>query len=238
MTTKIEDILIARFAASYRFGGSTNPEPVSVAKASWSGLYAGGHFGYAHVEFDSLFDGSEISNPFDNEDSVLGRFFELDGGVGGIQVGYNQSHGRIVYGAEADWTSLRKSDLLFDPDSGNGNDDFASVDLHWMATLRGRIGMTSANTLFFATAGVAWIKGDYSAVDNSITEGKVSVDDVGFVLGGGIEHALTSKHTHPSRRLAIQLRKRERHKEFDSRFRCRRLCRHKRCDRVQNGCEL
>jgi len=189
---KIEDILIARFAASYRFGEAATVEQISFEKSVWSGLYAGGHVGYAHVSFDSLFDGSEISNPFDNEDSVLGQYFDLNGTIAGVQLGYNQAYGPVVYGVEVDWTNLRKSDRLFDPDGGDPDDDSASVDLHWMATLRGRVGVTLANTLFFATAGAAWIKGDYAALDDMVTEGKISINDIGLVLGGGLEHALNN----------------------------------------------
>ncbi len=101
-------------------------------------------------------------------------------------------HGHHIFGVEADWSHLGKSDLLFDPDGGF-DDDSASVDMDWLASVRARLGIGSARTLLYATAGVAWISGDYTARNGNVgnvNQGTTDVNAVGFVYGGGLEHAL------------------------------------------------
>ena len=172
-------------------------EPASGPAIQWEGFYIGGHAGVGTTEFDSVFDTSEIVfGPLDVLDNVLGRFFDLDGGVGGVQFGFNRTDGRYVYGVEADWSYLGISDRLFDPDFEPEGTDNASVDINWLASVRGRLGIISARTLFFATAGVAWVDADYTAQNGdefNVNQGSTSLNDTGAVVGGGIEHALSSR---------------------------------------------
>ena len=194
---KIEDILVARLSANYRLVGAPTAgqfDVLSYLPAQWAGLYAGGHAGYANVRFDGIFDNSEITRVIDLEDSVLGRFFDLDGGVGGLHIGYNRSAGSVIYGVEADWTHLGKSDLLFDPDPESEGTDNAEASVNWLASLRGRAGLSSARTMIFVTAGIAWIDADYRATtadENNVNGGSVNITDTGFVFGVCMEHALT-----------------------------------------------
>jgi outer membrane immunogenic protein len=192
---ELESILVGRLGISYALGAAPDERAAHVAfvPANWAGFYAGGNFGYGVVDFDSIFDSSEIFTPINTEDSVIGDFFDLDGVLGGVHAGVNRQRGRMVFGAEGDWTYLNKSDLEFDPDGGTPGDDSASIDLDWLATLRGRLGITSARTLLYATAGVAWVNGDYTARNGNVgnqNQGSTNVDSTGFVYGGGIEHAL------------------------------------------------
>lgn len=194
---ELKSILIGRLGVSYALGAASGtgqaarnaPMPVN-----WEGFYAGGALGYGVVDFDSIYDSSEIFTPINTEDSVIGDFFDLDGVVGSVHVGVNRQRDRMVFGVEADWTYLNRSDLEFDPDGGSpGGDDSASVELDWLASLRGRLGITSARTLLYATAGLAWVNGEYTALNGNIgnvNQGSTDVNSTGFVYGGGIEHAL------------------------------------------------
>ena len=160
----------------------------------WTGGYFGIHGGIGTANFDGVFDSSSIDRPRDNEDAVLGRFFDLDGGLAGVHIGYNFSAGRLIYGIEADWSSFGPSDRLFDPEdegpNGTATDD-AIVDLNWLASLRGRLGLMSGRSLLFATAGVAWIDGEYTARDNDgafagqVLTGTADIGAAGIVVGGG-----------------------------------------------------
>jgi outer membrane immunogenic protein len=191
---EIKDIMVARLGVSYALNGAAGAGAHSATHTDLTGFYVGGHAGYGNVDFDGLFDGSEIGSGIDTEDSVLGRFFDLDGALGGLHVGYMQSSGRFVYGVEADWSYLGKSDRVFDPDIESEGTDNATVKLHWLASLRGRLGVTSAQSLFYATAGIAWVDGKYTARngdENNENEGSTSIDATGIVFGGGIEHALS-----------------------------------------------
>lgn len=197
---KLKDIVVVRLGATYSLAPRRNNVASSrdpTTSALWQGFYVGANGGYSLVSFDSIFDANEISNPFDNEDSVLGRFFDLDGGVFGGHIGYNVMIGRYLVGFEADWAQLNGSDLRFDPNGGDPDDDSASAELDWIASLRARLGITSARSVLYATAGVAWVGGKYTASDGDCfcgpTVGSVSLDQRGFVFGGGIEHAITDQ---------------------------------------------
>ncbi len=190
----VSDIVVARIGVSYQLTQAPSAAHETPRPAAWTGVYAGGHLGFGHVGFDSLFDAAEILRGLDVEDSVLGRYFDLDGVVGGGHVGFNQALGRFVLGIEAGWSYLGQSDHLSDPQPDFPGTDNASVDMNWLASLRGRIGITSARTLLYATAGVAWVDGTYTAqnADNfNVNQGSASLSATGFVWGGGIEHALS-----------------------------------------------
>lgn len=107
-----------------RRGPTVNPVPVMapVPYFNWSGLYVGAHAGYGW--------GSK-------EWSDVGPFsssHDLDGFIGGGQVGYNYQVGQIVFGVEGDLSGTRA-----DGASQFGGATFESrVD--WVATLTGRLG--------------------------------------------------------------------------------------------------
>ncbi len=67
--------------------------------------------------------------------------------VGGGHVGFNRALGRFVLGIEAGWSYLGQSDHLSDPEFEVPSTDNASVDMNWLASVRGRFVMTSAQTL-------------------------------------------------------------------------------------------
>ncbi len=198
---RLDDIIVARLGVNYRLTPvppTSDPRRTLPARTTtWRGAYFGAAAGYALVNFDSIYDLSNINdNARDTEDSVLGRFFNLDGTALGGHIGYNHVVDNFIIGIEADWTHVGTSDSRFDPDiSIFGDDDAASADINWIASLRGRLGITSAQTLFYATAGIAWVNADYAAVDgdffNTSRSGSTSLDQTGYVVGGGLEHALT-----------------------------------------------
>jgi outer membrane immunogenic protein len=88
------------------------------------------------------------------------------GVLGGLQVGYNFQRGAWVFGVEGDGqgTSLRGSSTLTGafPLNGTGLTDPASTvysgsgRINWLATLRGRVGVTVGPALVYATAGAAF----------------------------------------------------------------------------------
>jgi outer membrane immunogenic protein len=140
--------------------------PPAYAPFSWTGLYVGTHLGYGWSDVDwqevPAFNGGHSGT----------------GGVAGGQIGYLWQSGQIVYGVEAD---LSGSWI----DGGNA---CCGHTVNWLASARGRLGIAGGGdgrTLFYATAGVAWADIDYSSV------GSFSDTHVGWVVGGGVERALT-----------------------------------------------
>jgi outer membrane immunogenic protein len=94
---------------------------------SWAGPYLGGNLGYAW--------GDVTNNPT-----------KPNGFAGGVQGGYNWQNGALVYGLEADIQA-------------NGADDtFAPWKFSnpWFGTVRGRIGYSFNNVLFYGTGGLAY----------------------------------------------------------------------------------
>ena len=191
----LSDIAVMRVALNYRLGASPDLAPHGAAPgAQWQGFYIGGHAGAGRAGTSGVFDNSEIGTPGDTDDSVLGSTFNLEGALGGAQVGYNVTTGRFLIGGELDWTHLAINDRIDDPDAEVGGTDNAEYDLNWVASARARFGILSRRSLIYLTAGIAWADVTYTAVNEDFTpadRGSVDITGTGYVIGGGIEHALT-----------------------------------------------
>jgi outer membrane immunogenic protein len=148
------------------------PPPIieEVPSFTWSGLYVGLHAGYSWTDIDwqetPAFNGSHD-----------GR-----GWLGGAQLGYNWQAGRFVYGVEADISRL----------GVDGGNPAANHEMSWLYSVRGRLGLTGPDnrTLFYVTGGGAWADIDYAS-----PLGNYSNNHFGWVIGGGIERALTPNMT-------------------------------------------
>ncbi len=146
------------------------PPPIEeVASFSWSGLYVGAHLGYGWTDIDW------------QEVPAFNGGHDGDGALAGAQIGYNWQSGRFVYGVEADISSLWI-------DGGNA---CCSHEMSWLYSVRGRLGLTGYDnrTLYYVTGGGAWADIDYASV------GTHSNNHFGWVIGGGIERALTPNMT-------------------------------------------
>jgi outer membrane immunogenic protein len=155
------------------------------------------------------------------------------GVIGGLEGGYNWQKGRLVYGVEGDFTPSSQSNpvsysaqpvagifpplpnFFFIPGSTQG---WNSVEkLEWLTTLRGRVGITSDSSLWYATGGlaVARIGTSYTLVSSpgfgglatasggfgpgtfaqwglpgGLASAHFGTTKVGWVVGGGVETAL------------------------------------------------
>jgi outer membrane immunogenic protein len=162
------------------------PAPVVAAAPSWAGLYIGGSLGavWHELKFEEL---GELVSPLAVSD---GR---KAGIIGGGHIGYNWQVNSLVFGVEAD-ISGASARVSFVPFAIGPAASTITSRLNWLATFRGRAGVTAGSTLFFGTAGLA-----VGGVENlrtflpgglitEIGEGKAT--RTGWVAGGGIEHML------------------------------------------------
>jgi opacity protein-like surface antigen len=156
------------------------PAIVSHRSGSWAGFYLGASAGWSGAD-------NSPANPFVAAAGAAGApggVVGLDtggaggaggsaGGIGdfgdddalvGLHLGYNWQTGAVVYGVEGDIS--------------------AHGSLHdLLASLRGRIGYATPRTLFYATAGLAYLSVDGDA--RSVTEGG-GTGGAGGAGGGGV----------------------------------------------------
>jgi outer membrane immunogenic protein len=64
-----------------------------------------------------------------------------------------------------------------------------------LASIRGRLGFAVDNLLIYATGGVAFADADASTFEIGDFEANVDFDDIGGVVGGGLEFAVSDHFT-------------------------------------------
>ena len=146
------------------------PPPIEIRQSyyDWGGVYIGGLIGVGSVDNTYL--------PIGAADPEISG----SGIVGGFMAGYNYQMDSFVFGAEAD--------LMFTDIHNRNSADGVDQEFPWLATVRARAGWADDNTLFYATAGVAFIRSEFHILPADETESKTHV---GYVVGGGIEHAFS-----------------------------------------------
>lgn len=224
--------------------------PMVPVQFSWTGFYIGGHIGA--VRDRSTFDGVFNEALFPGFISIGGipalapivlvptRLASLPGAttnktgvIGGGQFGYNWQIGSsFLLGFEGDisGTGVRSSAVVspVDPFGFATLTGTYSTDTKWMASLRGRLGLTFDRVLVYATGGAAFasynVGQTFTLVNptpgiffpNPGSSGTTAVGysftDVGWTLGGGLEWAIGNnwsiageyRHSRfPSHRIAL-----------------------------------
>ncbi len=171
----------------------------------WEGFYAGGNIGGAWGTGDSF--GYEGFQQYKNLAGLYVQPMIPSRLTGGGQVGYNTQSGKIIVGAESDFSFGGSS-------SGNKVDAFATFggisyastqevrsEIDWFGSVRVRLGIAPVDRLLiFATAGLAYAQvsnsfynATYPSLFGSQPFGQSSSKtNVGWVAGAGVEYALTN----------------------------------------------
>ncbi len=114
--------------------------------------------------------------------------FDLNGGLGGIQAGYNWQSDSLVFGVEIDGSLMGWADTVYNCDGSCTSSGTAEIDA--LASLRGRLGFAIADrSLLYVTGGLAYVDGDFDGMCSDAC-GSVKLNDFGGVIGGGFEHAI------------------------------------------------
>jgi outer membrane immunogenic protein len=192
------------------------PKPIY----NWTGFYIGGNLGYGWGRGDTDFTDSSTSVVTEFRGSppltvcptplacpalpagfgaaTLGGASggaDINGVLGGGQIGYNAQFNNWVLGLEADIqaTGQRGSVALLDPI----NNVLATVNdkMPWFATFRGRVGITLTPTwLLYATGGAALaeVNQDFAVgtPGGAVTAWSANSTRWGWVVGGGAEAAI------------------------------------------------
>ena len=170
------DPVLARAGGIYK--APVKAPLVGPLPVNWTGLYLGAHVGslWAHSDW------ATVGGPIDPRAA---------GFLGGGQIGYNYQFGNWVFGVEADASGSTANGAKSCP---NGFFFTCHTNIHWTATVAGRLGVTWDRTLFYAKGGAAWTEATFEATSNITGLTVATVDDTrtGYVVGAGFEYALTS----------------------------------------------
>jgi outer membrane immunogenic protein len=193
---------------------------------SWTGFYLGANLGYSwgrgDTDFSATTSGTSSTQLFLTTPVLVVPFVatpvgpptvvtlptvtaggssraDLNGMIGGGQIGYNWQNGSMVYGIEADLQATgQRGDTTICLTAGcptGGIFGSASYKLPWLGTLRGRLGVAVApKWLLYATGGLAVGEVD-STFTGGLAGGPIATSSsnrmrAGLVAGGGVEGAL------------------------------------------------
>lgn len=150
--------------------------PPAAPVATWTGFYLGGQIGGAFGTARKDFVQGTTTGDFD-----------VSGVIGGGTAGYNQQFGSIILGLEGD---ISGSGVKGNTDCPNRMFT-CSVENHWLATVRGRLGYSFDRFMPYVTGGAAG--GDVRVFSGLKTTGGGGVDFTrtvaGWTAGAGLETA-------------------------------------------------
>jgi outer membrane immunogenic protein len=167
---------------------------------NWTGFYVGGNIGAIGSSGNAVhqcYNGAGVFNGV-GCDIVPDAGLNGTGVIGGVQAGYNWQKNNWLFGLEGDaqGTSLKSSSSNTNtfPVVGGGADPLVTYTfvsrLDWLATLRGRVGVTSGAALFYVTGGGAF--GGIRTATNGVGPinafpSTASSNQAGWTAGGGVE---------------------------------------------------
>lgn len=168
---------------------------------SWAGPYVGVNLGatWNHADFSDIGNISAGGLRYVFPPSAADPFWSPDKArfsIGG-QAGYNFQTGNFVYGVEGDlnWVDGKISEtfgrpLIFVPVN-------ATSDLHWMATIRGRLGLAFSQVLIYGTGGAAFARfsDSWGLVSLGAQEFSNSETRTTWTAGGGVEYMFARNWT-------------------------------------------
>jgi outer membrane immunogenic protein len=207
MHRAISTVLAAAGLALMAFASASAAPVAPPPYTSWAGLYLGGLLGGAWGRSNA---NSSTFEPAGGEFNpvVVGQFnaagaqtIKPSGFIGGLDAGYNWQAGNYLLGLEGDieWLDFNgaaSSGTIPFFGGGGAFSITSNVDVHWLATLRARLGYTAGNWLFYATGGAAFttLHGNFDFFethDNIAETASVSSSRVGYTVGGGVETYLS-----------------------------------------------
>jgi outer membrane immunogenic protein len=180
--------------------------PAPSACPNWGGFYFGGFGGYkfgaTDIDLNLTGDWNTIPDLRDRLEAAASQDLDMDGGELGGLIGVNFQSGNWVFGAEAEggYLWLRDSHqtiVAIINDSGTVYNIETSLKTHYLFTFGPRIGYALCRWLPYVTGGLAIgdIDFDQSLLHSGLGDigerGSTSDAQVGWMVGGGLEYALS-----------------------------------------------
>jgi outer membrane immunogenic protein len=160
---------------------------------NWSGFYVGAHGGYGWGNVDATTTSATLFFPsgFPLASS------SVNGGLGGLQGGFNVQYGAWVFGVEGNysWADLTGSETTASPLVA-GAASTVNHSYKWVADVSGRVGYAWNNWMLYAKGGWAWTHSDgnfniVGAGGVTLATGSAGEDRSGYLVGGGFEYGFT-----------------------------------------------
>ncbi|MBR1197179.1 porin family protein [Bradyrhizobium sp. AUGA SZCCT0240] len=184
--------MAAKAGINYRFGGpaagvrpSLPHKAPAITAYDWTGLYVGGHTGWASAERN--FHATSFAGI---ENIVMPPFAQKSNGfVGGGQVGFNRQAGNWVVGLEADVSGANLGATTSVESNQSGSFTY-NVEVDWTATLVGRVGYAWERWMAYGKGGGALMRETYglTAPVRGIRN-DAHATRAGWTVGAGIENA-------------------------------------------------
>jgi outer membrane immunogenic protein len=153
------------------------PPEMRPAYADWTGLYVGGFGGVGCLEANYI-------PPYVTVDPNMAGCI----GLVGVYGGYNYQMGSFLLGVEGDYGWAIDGHLAF-----AGGEEQTNYEVDALATARGRVGwLPSESALIYITGGAGWLDTTFDGLVGPSAVSRSASDNLfGWVIGGGIEAALT-----------------------------------------------
>ena len=168
--------------------------PPPIAVFSWTGCYAGLQVGYGTGKSRHTSAGSTNGVANGNAGVDLAPQFNVNGGLGGGEIGCNYQTGNWVLGVEIDGSWAAKSGQANDYNPPFPGSYLQTTSERWLAMARGRIGYAQDKWLWYVTGGGAWAGIDVQEYDGLAptlrNSGVQRVNRGGWVVGFGTEYAV------------------------------------------------
>ena len=198
---------LPRRAPAYAPAPAVSYAPVG----NWQGFYAGVNAGltWSRVSQSQLigvgaYPAFTAANIAGIQGAAAAQALKGSGFTGGLQAGYNWQFDKIVLGVEGDFNGNAGGSKtaatigVYGAPAGPNTFTLAqTVKNNWMGTLRGRVGYSFGEALIYATGGLAagnvTFGRTFADTNGPVANQTVSTSKtkLGYVLGGGIEYALT-----------------------------------------------
>jgi outer membrane immunogenic protein len=186
----------------------TKAPPPPVVLYNWTGFYIGGNFGYS---WGRSRDDSTLTNGAGTVLFASSDRSNLDGVVGGGQIGYNWQMQNWLWGLEADiqgtdekgsrnficGTSICRPDVVGAAVVlGPAVPVSLNQKIDWFGTVRGRVGiLADPKVLLYATGGLAYGEVKTNEIIGAVSGFSNSSTRAGYTIGAGIEGAIGGNWT-------------------------------------------